>query len=60
MAGLLKAAEDYSRLSDLPKARKPADGEPSETEAVPLADPQGMTKRPHDVVKFNDLDGSLS
>jgi hypothetical protein len=26
---------------------------------VPLADPQGMTKRPHEVVKFNDLDGEF-
>jgi hypothetical protein len=41
MAGFLKVAEDYSRSRDLPKARKPADGEPSETEPVPLADPQG-------------------
>src|ERR1700719_3775367 len=34
-AALLKVAEDYSRSKDLPKARKPADGEPSETEPVP-------------------------
>jgi hypothetical protein len=45
MAGFLKVAEDYSRSRDFPKARKPADGEPSETEPVPLADPQG-TKAP--------------
>jgi hypothetical protein len=28
-------------LSDLPKARKPGDGEPSGTEPVPLAGAQG-------------------
>jgi hypothetical protein len=35
MAGFLKVVEDYSRSRDVPKARKPADGEPSETEPVP-------------------------
>jgi hypothetical protein len=52
MAGILRVAEDYSRSSDLPKARKPADGEPSETEQVALADSQGTTKHPRDVVKL--------
>jgi hypothetical protein len=52
-------AEDYSRSGDLPKARKPADGQLSGTEPGPLADPQGTTKHPRDVVKFNDLEGEF-
>jgi hypothetical protein len=28
-------------------------------EPGPLADPQGTTKHPSDVVKFNDLDGEF-
>jgi hypothetical protein len=58
MAGLLKVAEDYSRSRDLPKARKPADGEPSETEPVPLADPR--KKHPRDVVNFKTSTAILS
>jgi hypothetical protein len=46
-------------IRDLPNARKPANGEPSGTEPGPLADPQGTTKHPSDVVKFNDLDGEF-
>jgi hypothetical protein len=46
-------------IGDLPNARKPANGEPSGTEPGPLADPQGPTKHPSDVVKFNDLDGEF-
>jgi len=30
-----------------------------EAEPGPLADPQGTTKHPSDVVKFNDLDGEF-
>jgi hypothetical protein len=59
MAGLPKVAEDYSRSRDLPKARKPADGEPSETEPVPLADPQG-TKALARCRQFQDFNAILS
>jgi len=52
-------AEGLFAIGDLPKARKPADGEPSGTEPVPFADLQGTTKHPRDVVKFNDLDGEF-
>jgi hypothetical protein len=59
MAGLLKVAEDYSRSGDLPrKARKPADGEPSETEPASLADPQG-TKAPARCRQFQDFNGDF-
>ena len=44
---------------DLPKARKPADGEPSETEPVPLADPQG-TKALARCRQFQDFNAILS
>jgi hypothetical protein len=53
-----KMVEDYSRLSDRPKARKPADDEPSETEPLPLADP--TTRHMRDVVKFKTSTAILS
>jgi hypothetical protein len=59
MAGLLEGGEGLFAIGDLPNARKPANGEPSGTEPGPLADPQGTTKHPSDVVKFNDLDGEF-
>jgi hypothetical protein len=49
-----------AEIEGSPESPKPADGEPSETEPVPLADPAGHTKHPRDVVKFKTSTPILS
>jgi hypothetical protein len=59
MAELLKVAEDYSGsvISRMPANRLMVS--PREPSRGRSPTPQGPTKHPSDVVKFNDLDGEF-